>query len=95
MSDLSRAIFCWDPVDLQQLIKAKRKDFETRVGWHFREDSAVIAQLSRRDLLLFCKRRIRTAEEIKAAIDKLVTIYTSPGNYILILRRVYCSPMFN
>ena len=78
MSKTSRAIFEVDPDDYELLRKAKRQEAES-AGHLLMSEAGVTALISKRDVQLHCRRRVRSPEQLTNTISELVRLYTSDG----------------
>lgn len=81
MRQLSGCIFEWDPEDISRLREAKRSELEGKGGMVGLKDEDVLRLLTKRELVLHCRRRTRGAAETEQLIGGLIETFDSPKGH--------------
>lgn len=77
MSQLARCIFVWDESDLKNLKEAKQAELEQS---HMRPtEAAVLHHITKRELMLHCRRTVRGTEEMEGLLQTLMEVYDGEG----------------
>ncbi|XP_029983709.1 uncharacterized protein LOC115414633 [Sphaeramia orbicularis] len=76
MARLSRSIFEWDPEGVAALRRAKEGELAAKRIGHISEE-AVTTRITRRELVLHCRRRTRGVEETTRLIGSLISLFDS------------------